>query len=100
VATLVREIMAERSTWAGNASDLLEARVGERNALNPASAWPANPRALAARLRRCQTFLRSAGIEIAFSREGRAGARMIRMTSIVQPRQASGTPPSGGGGSG
>jgi hypothetical protein len=32
-------------------------------------------------LRRAQTFLRALGIEIAFSREGRAGSRVIRMRS-------------------
>jgi hypothetical protein len=39
--------------------------------------WPNNPRALAGRLRRTQTFLRAVGIEIAFGREGRAGTRII-----------------------
>jgi hypothetical protein len=41
--------------------------------------WPNNPRALAGRLRRPQTFLRAVGIDIAFGREGRAGNRVIRM---------------------
>jgi len=86
VATFVREIMAERNTWAGKASDLLHARPGAKNALNRMAGWPTNPRALAARLRRCQAFLRAAGIEIAFSREGRAGSRMIRMTSFPKTR--------------
>jgi len=84
VATFVRKIMAERSAWAGQASDLLQARLDEKNAPSGTAAWPTNPRALAARLRRCQTFLRTAGIEIAFSREGRAGSRMIRMTSLAK----------------
>jgi hypothetical protein len=83
VATFVREMMAERSTWAGQASDLRQARVGEKNVPKRTAAWPTNPRALAARLRRCQTFLRTAGIEIAFSREGRMGSRIIRMTSLT-----------------
>ena len=85
----VRQIMAERTTWTGKASDLLQARVGEKNTPNRAGAWPTNPRALAARLRRCQTFLRAAGIEIAFSREGRVGSRIIRMTSVTTSRQPS-----------
>jgi hypothetical protein len=34
----------------------------------------------AGRLRRAQTFLRTLGIEITFSREGRIGTRMIRMS--------------------
>jgi hypothetical protein len=42
--------------------------------------WPRNPRALASRLRRAQTFLRTLGIEISFSRDGRAGTRLIRIT--------------------
>jgi hypothetical protein len=66
VATLVREIMAERDTWAGQASDLLQAGSGRKNAPDRSVSWPTNPRAFAARLRRCQTFLRTAGIEISF----------------------------------
>src|SRR6516165_8142705 len=42
------------------------------------SSWAKNPRALAGRLRRAQTFLRTLGIEVTFSREGRTGSRMIR----------------------
>jgi hypothetical protein len=42
-------------------------------------AGPKDPRTLAGRLRRAQTFLRVVGIDIAFSREGRAGNRVIRM---------------------
>jgi hypothetical protein len=48
--------------------------------------WPKNPRALAGRLRRAQTFLRALGIEIIFSREGRAGTRIITMrTAPLEP---------------
>jgi hypothetical protein len=36
---------------------------------------------LAGRLRRAQTSLRALGIEISFSREGRGGARIIRITA-------------------
>jgi hypothetical protein len=83
VAAFVREIMAVRSTWAGRASDLLRARIAAGEELSDGTAgWPRNPRALAGRLRRCQTFLRTVGIDIAFSREGRTGSRMIRMTSL------------------
>jgi hypothetical protein len=83
VATFVREIMAERTAWVGKASDLLRSALDEKMAPSRTTAWPTNPSALAARLRRCQTFLRTAGIEITFSREGRAGSRMIRMTSLA-----------------
>src|SRR5215472_13177818 len=76
VAAFVREIMAVRSTWAGRASDLLRARIAAgEDVLDGTAGWPKNPRALAGRLRRCQTFLRTMGIDIAFSREGRTGSR-------------------------
>jgi hypothetical protein len=85
VAAFVREIMAVRGTWVGRASDLLRARIdaGE-DVLDGTTGWPKNPRALAGRLRRCQTFLRTVGIDIAFAREGRTGSRMIRMASLTK----------------
>jgi hypothetical protein len=85
VAAFVREVMAVRSTWAGRASDLLRARIAaSEGAPDTTAGWPRNPRALAGRLRRCQTFLRTVGIDIAFGREGRTGSRMIRMTSLAK----------------
>src|ERR1700675_1052003 len=49
-------------------------------------------RALAGRLRRAQTSLRTLGIEIAFSREGRAGTRIIRIsTSREDPHSKTGS---------
>jgi hypothetical protein len=87
VASCVRAIMAERSTWIGTASDLLcaAAELAGRDAISSDSAaWPRNPRSLAGRLRRAQTFLRALGIEIAFGREGRAGNRIIRMKAAVE----------------
>jgi len=87
VAAFVREIMAVRSTWTGRASDLLRARIAAGEGVPDRTAgWPKNPRALAGRLRRCQTFLRTVGIDIAFSREGRTGSRIIRMTSLTKSR--------------
>ena len=86
VAACVREIMAERSSWTGSAADLLRAGADRsRDGISRASTgWPKNPRALAGRLRRAQTFLRALGIEIAFSREGRAGSRVIRMRTTLE----------------
>ena len=75
VAAHLRELMAERAQWMGRASDLLQAGANR-------SGWPKSPRALAGRLRRAQTFLRTVGIEIAFGREGRFGTRIIRITAI------------------
>jgi hypothetical protein len=75
VAALVCQIMADRAQWTGSASDLLQ--VGSNR-----SGWPKSPRALAGRLRRAQTFLRTLGIEIVFGREGRLGMRTIRITAM------------------
>jgi hypothetical protein len=83
VATCVRTIMAERSSWSGNASDLLRLcaeRAHEDASMNPP--WARNPRALAGRLRRAQTFHRMLDIEISFYRQGRSGERVIRITAF------------------
>ena len=83
IAACVREFMSERSSWTGSATDLLRVSVERSSDRIPrdGTGWPRNPRALAGHLRRAQTFLRALGIEIAFSREGRAGSRVIRMRS-------------------
>src|SRR2546430_17247765 len=75
--------MSERSSWTGSAADLLRVSVDRSSDRIPrdGTGWPKNPRALAGHLRRAQTFLRALGIEIAFSREGRPGSRVIRMRS-------------------
>jgi hypothetical protein len=88
VAVLVREIMADRAQWTGTASDLLQAgiNVAGNAMVGNQSGWPKNPRALAGRLRRTQTFLRTLGIEIVFGREGRLGTRTIRITAIGENR--------------
>jgi hypothetical protein len=81
VAACMRELMVERSSWTGRAADLLRASADHsRNRIgSDRTGWPQNPRALAGRLRRAQTSLRALGIEIAFSREGHAGSRIIRI---------------------
>jgi hypothetical protein len=81
VVACVRDLIAERSSWAGSAADLLQASADHsRDGIGrDRTCWPQNPRALAGRLRRAQTFLRALGIEIAFSREGHAGSRVIRI---------------------
>jgi hypothetical protein len=85
VAAYVRALMAERKTWTGSATDLLRTGSDFINSdpLTQCTDWPANPRALAGRLRRAQTFLRALGIEIEFSREGRAGNRIITMRATL-----------------
>jgi hypothetical protein len=82
VAACVRRIMVKQTRWVGTASELLNATItGEHQLAGRIADWPKNSRALAGRLRRSQAFLRALGIEIAFHREGRAGNRVIRMTS-------------------
>ena len=86
VAACVRHLMSQTTEWTGSASELLntgfenEKSASYRGRTN----WPKNPRALAGRLRRAQTFLRALGIEIAFAREGRAGTRIITIHAAAQ----------------
>ena len=81
-----------RTVWTGIASELLGALaevVGERVAKS--KTWPDSPRALSGRLRRAATFLRKIGIDIAFTKEGRARTRTIAITAT-----SSGTRKAGG----
>jgi hypothetical protein len=94
IAACVREIMAERSSWNGTAADLLRAGAerGADGISSNRSGWPQNPRALAGRLRRAQTFLRVLGIDITFSRGGRDGSRIIRMRAHSKAPSAPSAP--------
>jgi hypothetical protein len=72
--------MTETTEWAGSASDLLRAGLEvEEAGCGGRADWPKTPRALAGRLRRAQTFLRTLGVEIRFAREGYLGTRVIRL---------------------
>jgi hypothetical protein len=86
VAARVRQIMANRSTWTGSASDLLRAGADLAGPGFPSgvAAWLKSPRELAGRLRRAQASLRVLGIHIAFSRKGRAGTRVIRIHTSAE----------------
>jgi hypothetical protein len=85
IANRVRTMMANRSTWTGSASDLLRlCAETDRDDFSGSTPWAKNPRALAGRLRRAQTFLRTLGIEITFSREGRAGNRIIQVSTDAE----------------
>jgi hypothetical protein len=79
VAACVRELISERSSWTGSAADLLRVSVERSLQWGDRSGRLKNPRALAGQLRRAQTSLRTLGIDISFSREGRAGTRVIRL---------------------
>jgi hypothetical protein len=85
IATCVRTMMANRTLWTGTASDLLSlCAESTRNEISTGATWAKNARALSGRLRRAQTFLRTLGIEITFSREGQSGARIIRVSTNGQ----------------
>ena len=84
IATSVRELMSERSSWTGCAADLLRVGIEHTSQSTYSANWPRNPRALAGRLRRAQTFLRAIGIDIAFGRAGRAGNRIINIRSCCE----------------
>ena len=94
VAACVREILAERSSWTGTAADLLRAGAerGVDGISSDRTGWPQNPRALAGRLRRAQSFLRVLGIDITFSRGGRDGSRIIRMRAHLKVPSAPAAP--------
>jgi hypothetical protein len=94
VADAVRTIMSNRSAWAGTASDLMRAaaNLSDDDMVARTAGWPRTPRVLAGRVRRAQTFLRTLGIEIAFSREGHAGARMITISAAQEPAETSSGP--------
>jgi hypothetical protein len=84
IAICVRELMSERSSWTGRAADLLRVGIERTRQSSYTANWPRNPRALAGRLRRAQTFLRAIGIHIAFGREGRAGKSDHQHTLVLQ----------------
>ena len=78
VATALRSFMADRTEWAGTASDLLghlSILVSEPE--RRGKAWPAAPNKLSGRLRRQATFLRQVGIQIDDRRSGKTGTRTL-----------------------
>jgi hypothetical protein len=78
VGSAVRQLAAERTEWKGTALGLLSALKGiVDEGATRAKDWPNSPEALSNRLRRAATFLRKAGVEVSFYREGKQGARMI-----------------------
>ena len=81
VAARIRDLMAVRPSWSGNASELLRVMGYPSKNEGPWNGveWPKSPRALAGRLRRAQTPLRALGIEMSFVREGPSGTRVIRL---------------------
>src|SRR5262245_10635287 len=57
VAMCVRALMTDRTTWSGSASDILGLCAEHARAdVSSGTSWTKNPRSLAGRLRRAQTF--------------------------------------------
>lgn len=78
VTAAVRAFIAERMSWSGTASQLLNVLAGEvEDRVTRSKAWPQSARPLSARLRRGATFLRKVGIAVDFAREGPGGRRVI-----------------------
>jgi hypothetical protein len=105
IATAVRAFMSAQTEWKGTFSNLLSALgevVDERIAKS--KTWPDSPRALSGRLRRAATFLRKIGIEVAFTKEGKARSRIVHITASApenggeQPSAPSAQPASGANG--
>lgn len=85
VAMSLSAFMTSRPTWSGTAGGLLQllTRLGGDHAKH--KTWPTTARALAGRVRRAATFLRKTGLNIVFSREGHARARMIYISVAGKP---------------
>src|SRR5262249_50433534 len=82
--TTIRRIEAQPGPVMGYVSTVLRIQAALEKAVSSGTVWARNARSLAARLRRAQTFLRTLGIEITFSREGRTGTRMIRVSTNAE----------------
>jgi hypothetical protein len=81
VALAVRDHMAARTYWKGTAAELLhQLNLSVDDRILRSDAWPKLPHFLSGRLRRAASFLRRAGINVADTREGKQGTRMIRLT--------------------
>lgn len=85
VAVAVRELLKERMSWCGTATELLPdlERYAPVRSLRSRD-WPTSPRAFAGRLRRVAPALRAVGMEVNFGRKGHGGRRLIEMW-LVEP---------------
>ena len=109
VAVALRTFMANKSKWAGTATELLRAIGSDISESQKRSReWPASARALSGRLRRAATLRRKVGVGIDFKREGNARARTIHVSAALEnggtqpsapsPRSASAVKPNGDNG--
>jgi len=101
VAVAVRLLMAERDSWEGNPSVLLETL----EALIPESTkrskpWPKAAHILSNRLKRASTFLRKVGLEVEFSKSGdrkitirKGSEKSVQSAQSAQRQEESENPP-------
>ncbi|HZZ21492.1 MAG TPA: hypothetical protein VFE60_02455 [Roseiarcus sp.] len=83
VGYAVRQMAEKQSKeWTGTATELLRVLgASQPESVTRAKDWPGSPDALSNRLRRSMTFLRKAGVNVSFSREGRERTRTIHITA-------------------
>ncbi|HHY32378.1 MAG TPA: hypothetical protein GX515_05015 [Firmicutes bacterium] len=72
VANAVRDLLTERESWSGTATELLnELERYTTEQQRKSKSWPKNAKSLSGRIRRAATFLRTIGIKIEFTTRGR-----------------------------
>ena len=76
VAPVLRAWIAERGSWSGTASDLLELLTQKADNTANRKGWPSKANSLSGQLKRLAPNFRAVGIEIAFGRET-SGIRQI-----------------------
>ena len=82
VALAILSLMDGRTHWSGTATDLRQTLRDRFPALTEDShSFPRSEARFGAALRRVQPILRRQGLSIAFNRTGKAGMRMIELTS-------------------
>jgi hypothetical protein len=92
VGAAVRQLAMERESWEGTSLGLLSALRGivDDEGTTRSKDWPNSPEGLSNPLRRAATFLRKAGVEVSFRREGKQRTRMI--TIAAARKKADGEP--------
>ena len=83
VGSAVRQMAEKQSKeWTGTATELLRVLGAlQPESVTRAKNWPGSPDALSNRLRRSMTFLRKAGVNVSFSREGGERTRTIHIAA-------------------
>jgi hypothetical protein len=92
VGSAVRQMAEKQSKeWSGTATELLRVLgASQPESVTRAKTWPNSPDALSNRLRRSMTFLRKAGVNVSFTREGRERTRTIHIAA-ASPKEGGAT---------